>query len=327
MHVSPHYLALMRWLLAFLFAYAAAFLHEDEEGAIQNRLEEWWIRLAYGRDHALSRTATFMRGIARLSNRAFDAALGKQLWSFQAIGVSFWFSWASFFFFVFLATHIPKFAPKQMPQHIWSDTAVALLLGFSPLIIGRRLAYLLWGLVATPTVLGLGGFLIFTIKRMGYAPVLHAVGIVAMVLVASLVSDLLYIAITRWLLRGVAKMQRVYEIVGIIAFDCLLAFILFYGPIQLAVWVVKSPIFEAGAFLILVVMLNFGDIVACSVFFVVMLFMLLHRILWPTLERPIYFLQRYRVISNKKLLWTLAGALAFGPKGIDFVKYVVDKII
>jgi hypothetical protein len=60
----------LRWPLGFLFVYAAAFVREDEEGAIQNRLEEWWIRLMYARERSLSRTARFLSGVAQLIGSA-----------------------------------------------------------------------------------------------------------------------------------------------------------------------------------------------------------------------------------------------------------------
>jgi hypothetical protein len=75
-----------RWLLGLLLLWAAFLLREDEEGRIQNRLEEFWINLMYTRDSALTRAAIFMRGTARLANRAFDTFFGKRLWSVQAVG-------------------------------------------------------------------------------------------------------------------------------------------------------------------------------------------------------------------------------------------------
>lgn len=68
--------------------YAALFLYEDEQGKIENRLEEWWIRLDDQRNAAVSRNTAFMRGIARLATAGFDRLFGRRLVSVHAFGVS-----------------------------------------------------------------------------------------------------------------------------------------------------------------------------------------------------------------------------------------------
>jgi len=60
------------------------------------------------------------------------------------------------------------------------------------------------------------------------------------------------------------------------------------------------------------------------VFFVVMLAVLAHRLMWPILERHIYALQRYGLIRKKWILLSIASALWFGPKGIELVKFAMQ---
>jgi hypothetical protein len=55
--------------------------------------------------------------------------------------------------------------------------------------------------------------------------------------------------------------------------------------------------------------LNFVDIVACSVFLLLLLFILLHRLIWPVMERPVYACARYGVINKKTLLWFVGSGL------------------
>src|SRR5438270_11201722 len=113
MGIISHTVALLRWLLGLLAFYAALFVREDEDGTIQNRLENWWLRLMYARDSALSKATRFMQGIAYLSDRTFDTIMGKRLLSFQAVGTSLWFSLASFWLAGSIAAHIPRIAPHQ----------------------------------------------------------------------------------------------------------------------------------------------------------------------------------------------------------------------
>jgi hypothetical protein len=42
----------LRWPIGFILAYAAVFVREDEEGALQNLLEAYWIRLMYAKEKA-----------------------------------------------------------------------------------------------------------------------------------------------------------------------------------------------------------------------------------------------------------------------------------
>ncbi len=85
----------IRWPLGFLFVYLAAFVREDEEGTIQNRLEELWVRLMYTRERALSKAARFMSVFVRFVGNALDALYGDRLWSWRSIRTSLRLAFAS----------------------------------------------------------------------------------------------------------------------------------------------------------------------------------------------------------------------------------------
>jgi len=326
MHVG---LEILRWSLCLLMFYAAVFLREDEEGAVQNRLEEWWIRLMYQRDAQLSRAAIFMRGVARLANRAFDSVLGKSLWSFQAVVVSFWFSTASLWLAPLVLSHLNKTTPPHqgMPLHLGLLAISCVFFGILPILIGRFWAIVSWTLVALIFLFRSAGFVLFAVQTYGYAPVLQVVGVLVMILLFSIGFDVLYISITRWMLRRMFQMRRLLELIGLIVLDVVLALALVVGPIEMAGVMLKSPLLQkASVAVLLLVMFNFGDFVACSVFFLVMFAVLVHRLMWPILERPIYALHRYGVIRQKALLWSIGVALWFGPKGIELVKYIIQHV-
>ena len=79
-----------------LSLYAALFLYEDDQGRIENRLEEWWVRLDDQRNAAVSRHTAFMREVARLAGRGFDRLFGHRLFSLQAFGASSALSMSTF---------------------------------------------------------------------------------------------------------------------------------------------------------------------------------------------------------------------------------------
>ena len=102
--------------LGVLFVCAALFLHENEEGRIQNKLEEWWIKLSDREKESRSRAAAFMQDVAESTGRGFDRLLGKRLLSLRFIFVSISFSIASAFLFVFLVWPVVHNPPPTVSR-------------------------------------------------------------------------------------------------------------------------------------------------------------------------------------------------------------------
>jgi hypothetical protein len=87
-----------------------------------------------------------------------------------------------------------------------------------------------------------------------------------------------------------------------VAVNLLILFLLFLGPIKLGV-----KVFQywqgAGAIIVVSLLLNAIDLFAGSAALLLGVSLLIHRLFWPILEKPLYAIQRYQVIRNKKLLW------------------------
>jgi len=314
----------LRWPLGgFLYA-VAILLYENQERVVQNRLEELWIWAVDRKDTELSRAARFVQGVARLTNRAFDNVLGKRLWSLQAVGVSLWFSLASMFLTVLVTAHIPRFARSVPTLNLVLSVIVFIGLGLFPFLAGRLWAFVMWTLAVLILLFRSSGFVSFVIHRYGYAPVLDVLVVVLMILLVSFGFDVLYISITRWMLRRMFQVRQLHELIGLIVLDILLAVVLVYGPIEIAMLTaVNSHLVGMIAGSAVVVMFNFGDFIACSVFFIVMLAVLVHRLMWPIVERHIYALQRYDLIRRKWALLSVATALWFGPAGMKAIMQFV----
>ena len=58
--------------------------------------------------------------------------------------------------------------------------------------------------------------------------------------------------------------------------------------------------------------LNTIDILASSLFLVLMVVMLLHSLLWPILEGPVYVFQRFGLIKRKGWLAAAGASLILG---------------
>ena len=125
----------IRLPLGCLCIYAAVLLREDEEGSYQNRLEEWWIRIMYKRDSAISQSTAFLKGVAGLAGRLFDRLFGKRLFSFRGFGVSACYSVASLFLFGQL---VRIFRPQQagaISLELWVYVTLFVLLGTVPAFV------------------------------------------------------------------------------------------------------------------------------------------------------------------------------------------------
>ena len=80
-----------------------------------------------------------------------------------------------------------------------------------------------------------------------------------------------------------------------------------------------SFVFVSGA--------NAIDVIACSVFLVLLIFLACHRLVWPLLHRPLYAVARYGVIKRKALLWAFGAVLVIGPdKNVAVWKWLIDKV-
>jgi hypothetical protein len=330
----------LRYLLGSLSMYAGLFLYEDEEGRCQNRIEKWSVTVRNRGISARSVAAAFMAGVASLTTRAFDRVFGAKLLSFRSLGVSVCFSTASLF--ISLEVGRLVFYEKIKPQPSlgtavagWLIVASAVFLAFVPALIAgekrEKLWLRIWGLgICADIVRPTAEILYFVRLLWGYGSVLRITSFIVFLLGFSFGCDLLYIALTRWMLRVAASRLKLSPIVGLVGLDLVLGVLLCLGPFFLGLKVSTYtysfhwPRFlgMAGVFFgVLGPALNSVDLIACSLFLVLLSFILLHLLFWPVIERPLYATARYGVIKNKKLLLGAGVALLFGPKGVALVKW------
>ena len=59
-------------VLGLVLLYSAVFLYEDQEGRIQNRIVQWWVKVDDARITAHTRVSAFVEAVAGLTARGFD---------------------------------------------------------------------------------------------------------------------------------------------------------------------------------------------------------------------------------------------------------------
>jgi hypothetical protein len=316
-HLVHVFVRVLAGIAGMLFVYAAVFLYEDEQGKLQNRLEQWWIEISDREKTATSRYAVFMQEVARIASDLFDRLLGAKLFSWRAFKVSATFSMGSYLLFINFATmrngDLTRYGLRSLL--VLPLCAAALFwYGSHRLTIWKPFRFLIHFIVVTLLVVLFFGFYI-NYGGPGFLAV-----------VASFICDIAFIAITRQTLRWCSHMARFVSIVLVILINCLIAIVFLIGPaalyradsqmvlhdptpdqLQRSNWFIVGSVF-AG--------LNTVDALAASVFVILALVALTHRILWPVLGRTLYALQGIGIARRRNLMATL-GILLLTHAGLN----------
>lgn len=302
-------------LAGLLLLYAGTFLYEDEQGKIQNKLEEWWVRLRDKENPAISRHAAFMREVARLATQGFNRLLGDKIFSFRALCVSACYSLVSIILFgavVFGLKSVRDWIGVLDLTILVLGAAILLAIGSLPALVRKRrfAITIILGTVLETFLLvldwvGSGSAAIFLVF-VALAGGLYLTGVFLTVCVCfGFVSDVLFIAVTRWLLRWCGDMTRPERIGALICTNCALAVGLVKGPARLL------PALDPWIY-----MVNSIDILVSITFIMLALALLIHRLLWPVTERAIYALQGLGIARRRKLFGTIGIALV-GSAGVN----------
>lgn len=185
-----------------------------------------------------------------------------------------------------------------------------------------------WALVAW-RALEAAPFLMFllTFSPRGKVSGAQLFGILALCLGFSLLFDISYIAFTRWILRRISRLDRIGEILLVAALQILFL----SGLLILPLFVGSKLIPLSGTFglaMVLSIVLNLIDAFATIAALIVAALLLLHRIIWPALQRPIYAIQRMSHINRRGWLWSAGIALlTFAVTGFpDWVKTLFERL-
>jgi hypothetical protein len=299
------------------------FLYEDQEGKMQNRIVQWWVKIDDARIASHSRVEVFLRAVAGLTARGFDRALGDGLISFRFAGMSLCLSIASFS----LVGSIGAIHAHNPARNMFFEGVCLFVLALVPIVCVERWTLRIWWLAVLIVVTKSVGSLLYILYRVrGVAFAGRALGYVALAFAVSFVCDICYVAITRWMLRRIAVNSQVLGVISMIAANLFVLSVLVFGPFELGLKLFNY--WQNGSAVIMFsLLLNAIDFVAGSAALLVGLALLVHRLLWPVLEKPLYAIQRHEVVRNKKLLWGAGLALAFLPTHMtfDFVKVALAK--
>jgi hypothetical protein len=303
----PMLLTVSRFLafcIGVLAYYIAFFMYEDEEGKWQNRIEKLWVAINDKEKSAGgSQASAFFNKVADVATRGFNRVLGRRLFSLQLVGVSTSYSFAALFlgmgFFVLyvsrqsrLGAPLPHAAEYSYLSHFLLIIGSAcLLLAVLPALMRSRWSTALSLLPLSCVLLGLIRLLANHSVDKGQVEILMALAL-------SVLSDVLLLALVRLTVRRVSENPSISRIAVAVLIQACVISLFIAAPWETSEYLRGTTgrvVLGAGIF-------NAFTGVASSVFLITLLFVLLHRVIWPVLSRLFYPLARHEFVHNRKIM-------------------------
>jgi hypothetical protein len=314
-------------LLGVVFICVGLFVYEDEEGRFQNKVEEWWIKLSDKQRASRSKIAAFMQGVAQLTGSGFDRLFGQHLLSLRVIPVSIYLSFASCFLLILLVVPRAKYPPATSRHAAFFLFVYFLALALIPGFFKNKWILRLWWAIIPAALLSISGFMAFLFKTRGARSTFYGIGLVALLFISSLVCDLIYIALTRYVLRRISGIDHIPEILFMIFLNLLALVVPVFGPIYAGLGIARYAEM-AGGMVVLSIMFNFIDFLAGFAALFLAVLLLLHRLFWPAIHRPLYAIYKFAPIRERKWLFRIGVILLFLPQHftVEALKAVLEKL-
>jgi hypothetical protein len=329
--------------LGLVCLYLALFLYRDERDEIQNRLEDLWKNLHIRQVIALSIQVAFMQTVAERTSRLFDATFGKKYFTVRSFVVSVSLSMASATFAMAVIVSLivggfPGWSPEMeiIVASFVVFLGLAITLYFIPQLAERRIVLALVLLLALPEIFAIlkseqlhphMNPTLWTMYVFLFAPLL---------LLMSFACDICFIAGTRWAVDFVSKTESFWKMFVLIASNIVLAVALVIFPFW---WggrsspIVAEVIGPRGSnyvdphvYVLMLSILNLVDGLVAAIFILLALLMIIHRMAWPALARPVFALADMGIVQHRKLTACLGLALLGVSAGKlpEVVKQLLD---
>ena len=334
--------------IAGIFCLLTAVLsYPGEEGRMQSVLEELWTRIDDRQTSVLSLHAAFMQQVAKSTARGLDLLFGHGLFTLRCLGASVCFSISS----VALVFLCMLLYPGNWHNLDKSDLLTLAILGcLGPLYLALGTIHLWFrGFRFTKTWLFLVLASACVLWGIGFsAPSLdfwHKLIYVATRGVPSIgacfLCDALFIAATRASLRWAGEMRSSWKIAVLVLLNLLLAAGLVLAPFY---WAFETslgsaldgmmtpgptPTDSATDIVMSASASNAIDVLAASAFVLLALALLVHRAIWPLLNRSIFRLQEIGTKSRRTILISLGLTLLAAGTGENtwhWVKKIAEML-
>jgi hypothetical protein len=315
-------------LAGLLLLYVGLFLTETEEGKLENRLEELWIRVDDLSSKAMTKQAVFLRQITKLVADGFASLFGPKLVSLKAAASCLCFALASLYLSsaVFI-TDMPLLSKRV--RLICS--LIFLVCGFS-----KYLRYSGFAIVALGVVLE---FVRLTGALKTYQASLGEVVLSGVTYIIAILIAIGFVSLTRWSLRLASESSNTVGLVAIILANVasgavLIAPVVYVEPrFRVAVFGTGAGLSggsHALAFLIFFYNISMTNLFTAAAAFIVLLASLaavVHTLIWPAMSRPVYAAQRYGLIRQHTLLRALGVTFLLAAWPNNLLVKAIAKVL
>jgi hypothetical protein len=348
MHNLVH--ILLRWLAGIagaLLLYAAFFLYEDEEARLQNRLEQIWARINALQALSLSWERAFLQIVSRTCTQLLDSLFGRTLVSLQATAIALTGACISFAFFTaYLGTFAAQLARHRTLNVILASAVLLLVLLTSWLSARRELA----AGQRDSTPYHQKTWLFILISAIGILANNTTGRALALELATAIVITLAFVVLFRWILRKCTQSNTVWLLGAWLVISVTTSIVVIL-PASIFVYEVatsqsinsegKVPylwhtvmhVFKTfdsahprgATTLIMVSAMNILNVCGSGLVVCLMLLLVVHRLFWPLIKRPIYAANRRAFVKNTKLLAALGTMLfLYAFPNNPVVKWLTD---
>jgi hypothetical protein len=327
-------------LLGVFCIVTATLLYPKEDGTIQSKLEDFWVRVDDYQKLALSRAAAFMTQVARFESRFLDRVFGHKLISPQALAVSFcccYLTWtlsgAYSFFHTFVPTYLlndPGLRSLIERQHLISYLKIvlpSLAAGLAILFMHKR-QRLRWGIVIVSIAFVLiTDFDEFSVYSDSLGKVKWGAELFAEYF-GGFVCDVAFIALTRQLLRWAGQMTSASKVLAAVVFNLLVALFLVIPLFVITLPNIladnESTTTETLIIVRAIAITNTFDAAIALLFVSLALMFLIHRLVWPLLNRTLFRMTDIGTKGRRAILTAIGVALlsasVFGGKFPELLK-------
>jgi hypothetical protein len=332
-HAAHILVRLLEFLLGAFCIVTATLLYPKEDGTIQSKLEDLWIRTDDFGEVALSRHARFMSRVAKLETHLLDRLFGTRLVSVQALGVSFCLSICtnSFALYWLLKDGLYMVAQGMRFYEFLMLACPALAIGVACVFVRNRnilrFGIILAALTCYAAEMLVGGGLDFdeTTGLFGLFVIVFLIG--------GFLCDVVFITVTRRLLGWAGGMNSGIKVFALVFLNIVMSLLLL-GPAFVTYYYMftdaRSKFFDKVPGWILssalcISLSNIFDVLLALLFVLLALMLLIQFAIWPLLTRTLFRITDMKV--RRGILVAIALGLIAGSLHVEKLSELFGKII
>jgi hypothetical protein len=317
-------------LLGVFCIVTAVMLYPDEEGKIQSKFEDFWVRVDDFQSLALTRHAAFMTQVAKLETYFLDRVFGHKLISARAIGASLFCTIAPLLLMVSFVI-VLELLDSIVDRHelVWfaGYAVAAICVGLAT--FGRELSQIARIVLSVACFASLG--FTIAIDSDGSRDIGLSTLFASSILFGGFAGDVAFIVVTRKLFRWAGEMTSFWKVLVAVIFSLLSALFL-VGPAIVNMFravYLDAPNTFLNTLVTLIGFVNLFDTLLAILFVSLSTLLLIHRLIWPLLTRTLFRMTDIGTKGRRAILTTVGLALlAAGISGKvpELVQKIIEKL-